>query len=158
MEDTRSHFKDALKAFRKFASDNDRPTDFLWISQDRVRVVGCRIWIFRPDEIQGDERAENFYEVARSGESSIKLLGICSLEDRYLTCVERMPAPPHTPYQLYMSLHEKPSYPIVVVTNRLLWNLLSLIPSFSKKNGCIRDGLSLRRTMKTGCEFGSEFP
>ena len=149
MTDSRTPFGEALKAFRKFAADNDRPTDFLWISQDRVRVVGCRVWIFRPDEIRGDESAEHFYESARAGDSSIKLLGICSLRGRYLACVERMPVPPHDPYQLYMSLHENPRYRIKVVTSRVLWSLLSLMPSSSTRNRNIREGLSLHRTIKT---------
>ena len=149
MEDTRTPFEDALQTFREFVADNDKPTDFLWISRNRVRVVGGKVWIFRPDQIQGDKRAEDFYESARAGDSSIKLLGIGSLGDRYLTCVERMPAPPHDPYQLYMSLHEKPRYQIIAVTSRIQWNILTLIPSISKRSRFIRDGLSLHRTIKT---------
>lgn len=149
MKDSRTPFDEALRAFRKFAGDNKRPTEFIWISQDRVCVVGCRVWIFRPNEIQGDEGAGRFYESVRTGGSSIKLLGICSLGDRYLASVERMPSPPHDPYQLYMSLHENPRYRIRIVTNRVVWILLRLIPSGSRRNQNIGEGLSLHRTMKT---------
>ena len=149
MKDSRTPFDKALKAFRKFAGDNERPTEFIWISQDRVCVVGCLVWIFRPNEIQRDEGAGRFYESARAGDSSIKLLGICSLGDRYLACVERMPSPPHHPYQLYMSFHENPRYRIRIVASRILWILLRLIPSVSKGNQNVGEGLSLHRTMKT---------
>ncbi len=149
MTDTRTPFDEALKAFRKFAGDNDKPIDFIWISQDRVCVVGCRVWIFRPNEIQGDEGAGRFYESARAGDSSIKLLGIRSLGDRYIACVERMPSPPHDPYQLYMSLYENTQYRFQVVTSHFLWFILRLMPSVSKRNRYIREGLSLHRIMKT---------
>ena len=87
MEDARTPFEDAVASFRKFASNEGKPTDFLWISQDRVRVVGGRLWIFRPEELVGDEYAERFYESVRTGDCSIKLLGInvvgSSFRDRH---------------------------------------------------------------------------
>ena len=149
MKDSRTPFYEALEAFRRFAGDNDRPTDFIWISQDRVCVVGCRVWIFRPNEIQGDKGAASFYESSRAGDCSLKLLGICALGDGYLACVERMPSPPHDPYHLYMSLHENPPYRIRIVASRILWILIRLVPNVSRRNQNIREGLSLYRTMKT---------
>ena len=142
MKDSRAPLEDALTAFRKFAANNERPTDFVWISQDRV-------WIYQPDEMKGDEGAKKFYESAREHDSSIRLLGIYPLGKRYLTCVEKMPSPPHDPNQLYMSLHENPRYQIIVVTNWLLWLTINLIPSYSRRNRHLREGLSLHRTMRT---------
>ena len=148
MEDTRTPFEEAVTSFRKFASDEGRPTNFLWISQDRVRVVGRRLWIFRPDELVDDLRAERFYESVRAGDASIKLQGIDVLDDRYVTCVEEMPSPPHHPKQLYMSLHEKPRFSICGVSNRLFWFLLRVLPSCSRRDSLIREAIALRRTIQ----------
>jgi len=148
MEDARIPFEEAVTTFRKFASEEGRPTNFLWISQDRVRVVGRRLWIFRPDELADDRRAEWFYESIRAGDASIKLLGIDVLGDRYVTCVEEMPSPPHHPKQLYMSLHENPRFSICAVSSRLFWSLLRMLPSYSRRDSLIREAIALRRTIQ----------
>ena len=148
MDDARIPFKEAVTSFRKFAENEGRPTDILWISQDRVRVFGRRVWIFRPGQLTGDRNAERFYESLREGDSSIKLLGIEPLEDRYVACVEEMPAPPHHPNQLYMSLHEKPRFSIYAVSSRLFWFLLCRLPSTSRRDSLIRESIALHRTMK----------
>jgi len=149
MEDTRTPFQEAVNLFRKFAADNGKSLNFLWISQDRVCVVGGRVWIFRPDEVQGDVHAERFYESVRTGDSSIKLMGIFTLGNRYVTCVEEMPAPPHYPKQLYMSLFEDPRFQASIVTSRPLWGLLHMIPSVFKRDHYIIEAISLDRTIKS---------
>ena len=148
MKDTRTPFQEAVNLFRKFAADNGKSLNFLWISQDRVCVVGGRVWIFRPDEVQGDVHAERFYESIRSGDSSIKLMGILTLGNRYVTCVEEMPSPPHDPNQLYMSLFEYTMLQFSIVTSRPLWSLLHLMPSVFKRDRYIIEAISLDRTIK----------
>jgi len=148
MDDARIPFEEAVTSFRKFVAKEGRPIDFLWISQDRVRVFGRRLWIFRPSELTGDRDAERFYESLRNGDSSIKLLGIEQLEDRYVACIEEMTSPPHHPKQLYMSLHEKPRFSICGVSSRLFWSLLCILPSPSRRDSLIRESISQHRTMK----------
>lgn len=147
MKDARPPFEDAIRSFRKFASDNGKPTDFLWISQDCVRVVLGRVWIFCPDDLVGDRYAERFYESTRSGESSIKLIGIKEMGSRYIVGVEKMPAPPHHPMQFYVSLHKSTNFRVRYVTNRLVWTLLHCFPSFSRRDRRIRDQISLNRSI-----------
>jgi hypothetical protein len=148
MEDARIPFEEALKSFRKFAASEGRPTNFWWITQDRVRVFGRRVWLFRPEQQADDRCAERFYESVRMGYSSIKILGIDVLEDHYVTCVEEMPSPPHHPRQLYMSLHEQPRFSVRRLSSRLFWFLLCMLPSFSRRDNLIRESIALSRTIK----------
>lgn len=141
-------FKDALAAFKTFTANEGKPTSFLWITQDRVRVACRRIWIFRPNELSGNELAERFYESVRSSNSSIKLLGIDTFRDRYITCIEEMPSPPHHPNQLYMSLFKSNPFRICSTSNRFLWILLNTMHSRSRRDRLICESISLNRTIK----------
>jgi len=148
MKDYRIPFDEAVAAFREFAVKEGKSTNFLWVCQDRVCIRFGRVWIYRPDELQGDESAKVFYETACKGDSSLSLLGICSLGERYVTCIERMPSPPHDGYRLYMSLMKWPGYSMFPVRSRIFWSVLRHLPSVSKVNSVLWERLSLHRTMK----------
>jgi len=147
-EDMREPFDDAIAAFRKFAADQGRPSNLVWISQDRVRVKMRSVWIFRPNELTDDGHARCFYEAARESDSSLKIFGIGELEGLCVACVEEMPSPPHHPKQLYMSLAERPRYTIRPVTNRLIWAALGAFPT-SKLDELICGAIALNHTTPT---------
>jgi hypothetical protein len=147
-EDMREPFVNAVTAFRKFATDQGRPTDLVWISQDRVRVKMGSVWIFRPSELTDDDHAKSFYEAARETDSSLKLYGIGELDGLYVAGVEEMPAPLHHPKQFYMSLHERPRYAIRPVTSRMIWAALGVCPT-SKRDELIREAIALEHTTPT---------
>ena len=106
------------------------------------------MWLFRPEEQADDRCAERFYQSVRMGDSSIKLLDIDALEDRYVTCVEEMPSPLHDPRQLYMSLHVQPRFSVRRLSSRRFWFLLCVLPSFSRRDNLIRESIALSRTIK----------
>ena len=147
-EDMREPFVDAVAAFRKFAADQGRPTDMVWITQDRVRVKMGSVWIFRPNKLTDDHHARCFYEAARESDSSLKLFGIGELNAHCVAGVEEMPSPPHHPKQLYMSLHERPRYTIRPVTNRMIWAALGIFPT-SKRDKLICEAIALDNTTPT---------
>lgn len=147
-EDMREPFADAVAAFRKFATDQGRPTELVWISQDRVRVKMGSVWIFRPNELTDDDHARCFYEAARESDSSLKLYGIGELDGFSVTGVEEMPSPLHHPKHFYMSLHERPLYSLRSVTSRLIWAALGVFPT-SKRDDLIREAIALDHTTPT---------
>jgi len=146
MKDLRTPFEETLQSFRSFVEENDKPTNFLWLSQDRVCVIFSRIWIYRPDEIKGNDKVKDFYESVRSTDSSIKMLGLTSIGDRYITVLEKMPSPLHYPKRLYMSMN--PHYRIHYIRSLCLWRILRSLPLISKRNNEIIESISLQRTMK----------
>jgi len=141
MTDSRPSFEEALKRFRKFAESNAKSTNFVWLTQDRICILLWQTLIFRPDEIQGDERMEECYELACKGDSSVKFLGICSLGEYYLTYLESMPSSLHYPYQFYMSLLCDSRCRAYVVKGRFFWRLINLISSCSKHNRLMKEVL-----------------
>ena len=147
-EDLRVPFVDAVAAFKKFAADQGRPTDLVWISQDRVRVKMGSVWIFRPKELTDDNHARRFYEAARESDSSLKLYGIDELDGLYVVGVEEMSSPLHDPNQFYMSLHGRPQYVLRSVTSRMIWSALGVFPA-SKRDKLISEAIALNHTTPT---------
>jgi hypothetical protein len=147
-EDMREPFVDAVAAFKEFANDQGRPTDLVWISQDRVRVKMGSVWIFRPKELTDDDHARCFYEAARESDSSLKLYGIGELDGLYVAGVEEMPSPLHDPKRFYMSLHERPRYVLRSVSSRMIWAVLGLFPT-SKRDDLVREAIALDHTTPT---------
>lgn len=147
-KDMREPFVDAVAAFRKFTGDQGRPTDLLWISQDRVRVKMGSIWIFRPDDLTNDDHAKCFYEAALESDSSLKIYGIGELDGLYVAGVEEMPSPLHHPLQFYMSLPVMPGYALRSVTSRMIWAVLGVFPT-SKRDEMICEAIALDHTTPT---------
>ena len=147
-EDLRVPFDDAVAAFRKFAIDQGRSTDLLWISQDRVRVKMGAIWIFHPNDLTNDDHARCFYEAARESDSSLKIYGIGELDGLNVAGVEEMPSPLHDPKQFYMSLHERPQYALRSVTSRMIWAALGVFPT-SKRDELICEAIAIGHTTPT---------
>lgn len=123
MDDVRVPFDEAKRLFQAFLRSQGWPTDLLWLSRDRV--VGRRgtHWVFRPEELTSEDASREFYEAARSTDSSIRLDAVAQLGSRSIALVRDVGGPS----RMLNCGHLLDTWDLRPVSSRVAWACLRAV-------------------------------